>query len=190
MVTLKEYRVFTCSTNIVPPHNRVTYDTAGLVNEIAEFLDVVDGIEKESFDRTKLVAELGDIMWYLTQLMYQYGIEIEKVFGEDLEDIVVKSIVDEKFKVDKTELRRNIRAHTLEMIRSIGKAYGYIKKYLRGDTGFKSDQFLNEMCAVIAWYKILLALCGTNIQEVLTNNVEKLSSRHERGVLKGDGDQR
>lgn len=190
MVTLHEYRVFTCGVNVVPPHNREMYDVAGLVNETAEFLDVVDKIDRDGFDRTNLVAELGDIMWYITQMMYQFGIEIERVFGGDLDDEAVKKIVNENLKTDKAELKKALRAHTLEMLRSIGHAYGHIKKRLRGDGEFKADQFVDEMCAVIAWYKILLVLSGTTVEEVLKNNVEKLSSRVSRGVIKGEGDVR
>lgn len=65
-----------------------------------------------------------------------------------------------------------------------------VKKYLRGDRELDRDALLSELGDPL-WYITSLADdLGFTLQEVLDRNVEKLSSRKERGVLKGSGDDR
>lgn len=43
----------------------------------------------------------------------------------------------------------------------------------------------------VAWYlAVACAECGFTLEEVMQANLDKLASRAERGVLKGDGDNR
>lgn len=65
-----------------------------------------------------------------------------------------------------------------------------VKKWLRGDRELDADLLVKEIGDVM-WYVVSLADdLGFTLQEVINANVEKLSSRKERGVLKGDGDTR
>lgn len=67
------------------------------------------------------------------------------------------------------------------------------KKVLRGDKDFSA--FSKEAVGEIGdgyWYGIgqLPTLLGLNAAEIAQNNLEKLQSRQERNVLRGDGDER
>lgn len=65
-----------------------------------------------------------------------------------------------------------------------------VKKYLRGDKGLDKEGLLKELGDPL-WYITSLADdLGFTLQDVVNANVEKLSSRKERGVLKGSGDDR
>lgn len=65
-----------------------------------------------------------------------------------------------------------------------------VKKYLRGDKELDKDALLGELGDPL-WYITSLADdLGFTLQDVVDRNVEKLSSRKERGVLKGSGDNR
>lgn len=65
-----------------------------------------------------------------------------------------------------------------------------IKKYLRGDKELDKDAVLSELGDPL-WYIASLADdLGYTLQDVVDRNVEKLSSRKERGVIKGSGDNR
>jgi NTP pyrophosphatase (non-canonical NTP hydrolase) len=65
-----------------------------------------------------------------------------------------------------------------------------IKKWLRGDRELDEALLALEVGDVM-WYVVSLADdLGYTLQEVIDLNVEKLSSRKERGVLKGSGDNR
>lgn len=65
-----------------------------------------------------------------------------------------------------------------------------VKKWLRGDRELDREGLLSELGDPL-WYITSLADdLGFTLQDVIDRNVEKLSSRKERGVLKGNGDNR
>ena len=65
-----------------------------------------------------------------------------------------------------------------------------VKKWLRGDKELDKQALLKELGDPM-WYLTSLADdLGFTLQDVIDTNVEKLSSRKERGVLKGNGDDR
>lgn len=65
-----------------------------------------------------------------------------------------------------------------------------IKKWLRGDRDLDKEALLKELGDPL-WYIASLADdLGYSLQDVVDANVEKLTSRKERGVIKGDGDNR
>jgi NTP pyrophosphatase (non-canonical NTP hydrolase) len=65
-----------------------------------------------------------------------------------------------------------------------------IKKGLRGDKELDKEELLKELGDPL-WYITSLADdLGFSLQDVVDANVKKLSSRKERGVLKGSGDNR
>lgn len=65
-----------------------------------------------------------------------------------------------------------------------------VKKWLRGDRELDRQGLLGELGDPL-WYITSLADdLGFTLQDVVDFNVEKLTSRKERNVLKGDGDNR
>lgn len=65
-----------------------------------------------------------------------------------------------------------------------------VKKWLRGDKELDKEAILSELGDPL-WYITSLADdLGYTLQDVIDRNVEKLSSRKDRGVLKGSGDNR
>lgn len=65
-----------------------------------------------------------------------------------------------------------------------------VKKWLRGDRELDKDALLSELGDPL-WYIVSLADdLGYSLQDVVDRNVDKLSSRKQRGVIKGDGDNR
>jgi|SRR6478609_2798676 len=65
-----------------------------------------------------------------------------------------------------------------------------VKKFLRGDKELDRDALLSELGDPL-WYIASLADdLGYTLQDVVDRNVEKLTSRKERGVVKGSGDNR
>ena len=76
----------TCDSNI-------TYPTLGLVNEAGEFAGKVKKIFRDKngvisdADREALKAELGDVLWYLTQLCTELNLSLEDVAKANLEKL-------------------------------------------------------------------------------------------------------
>lgn len=65
-----------------------------------------------------------------------------------------------------------------------------VKKWLRGDRELDKDAILKELGDPL-WYITSMADdLGFTLQDVVDANVAKLTSRKERGVQKGDGDNR
>jgi len=65
-----------------------------------------------------------------------------------------------------------------------------VKKWLRGDRELDKVELAKEAGDVL-WYVTSLADdLGYTLEDIAAMNIEKLSSRKERGVQKGDGDNR
>lgn len=65
-----------------------------------------------------------------------------------------------------------------------------VKKWLRGDKELDKEGLLKELGDPL-WYITSLADdLGFTLQDVVDANIEKLSSRKDRGLLKGNGDNR
>lgn len=70
---------------IIPMNHPIVYPTIGLVNEAGEvagkikkiFRDQNGQIREE--DRQSLKNELGDVLWYLTQICTELGLTLEEV---------------------------------------------------------------------------------------------------------------
>ena len=78
----------------------------------------------------------------------------------------------------------------LGMVGESGEVAEKVKKWLRGDRELDKEALLSEVGDVL-WYITSFADdLGFSLQEVLDFNVTKLSSRKERNVVKGDGDNR
>ena len=73
-----------------------------------------------------------------------------------------------------------------------GEVAGVYKKYLRGD--YDIEQFylkLEDELGDIMWYFVELCnFMGWSVEDIIDKNIEKLSSRKKRNVLKGSGDSR
>lgn len=78
----------------------------------------------------------------------------------------------------------------LGLVGEAGEISEKVKKWLRGDKELDREGLLGEMGDPL-WYLASLADdLGYTLQDVVDYNVSKLSSRKERGVLKGSGDNR
>lgn len=65
-----------------------------------------------------------------------------------------------------------------------------VKKWLRGDRELDREGLLKELGDPLWYITSLAADLGFTLQDVVDANVSKLTSRKERGVLKGSGDDR
>ena len=79
----------------------------------------------------------------------------------------------------------------LGLVGEAGEISEKIKKWLRGDKEELDKEALLKELGDPLWYIASLADdLGYTLQEVVDANVEKLTSRKERGVIKGSGDNR
>jgi NTP pyrophosphatase (non-canonical NTP hydrolase) len=75
-----------------------------------------------------------------------------------------------------------------------GEVAEKVKKTLRDDGGVLGDErreALSRELGDVLWYLSQLATeAGLDLEEIAAENLEKLFSRQERGVLRGSGDDR
>ena len=82
----------------------------------------------------------------------------------------------------------------LGLANEAGEVAGKLKKLIRGDElppGPSWVDIIGDELGDVLWY--VAQVCeelGISMQTVAENNLKKLSSRAERGVLKGSGDKR
>jgi len=74
-----------------------------------------------------------------------------------------------------------------------GEVQGKVKKYLRGDTELTEEykRKIFDECSDVLWYLTRLAdELGFTLDELIEFNVQKLTDRKKRDVIKGSGDNR
>lgn len=93
MDTLEGYQAFVRSTKAYDPEYQLVYPILGLANEAGEVAgklkkimrDESGQLSQESFKA--LVAELGDVLWYVTATADDLGITISDIFYENYQKL-------------------------------------------------------------------------------------------------------
>lgn len=139
----------------------------GLGDEYQEFIDTLSfGYNKEN-----ALKEHGDILWYVTGLCEIFNINGSLVFYKDLSDNTTKT--------------------SNEIVADILRYGGKIKKYYRDDKAIDIIELRTILEDIVSSANILLEKwTGYNISYSMSKNYQKLFDRKNRGVLKGDGDNR
>ena len=94
------------------------------------------------------------------------------------------------------DLGNNLVYPTLGLSDEVGEVSGKIKKYLRGDDGEgemsqERREGLRKELGDVLWYVAQLATeLDYSLDDIAQTNIDKLFSRLDRGVIKGDGDNR
>jgi NTP pyrophosphatase (non-canonical NTP hydrolase) len=97
-----DYQLWSDRTALYPKDAGVIYTTIGLANEAGEVLGVVkkmmrdDGNVLTEEKRTKLIAEVGDVCWYLARVCTELGVSMEDVFDLNvakLEDRMKRNVI-------------------------------------------------------------------------------------------------
>lgn len=83
---------------------------------------------------------------------------------------------------------------TLGLVGEAGEVAEKIKKVLRDDNGVVTDQKTEEIkkeLGDVLWYVAQVAAeLSLSLEDIASHNIEKLSSRKQRGQLHGNGDNR
>ena len=81
------------TAQVVQCNHSIAYPTLGLVNEAGEFAGKIKKIFRDKNgiispeDRQALKGELGDVLWYLTQLCTELDLTLEEVAAANLEKL-------------------------------------------------------------------------------------------------------
>jgi len=142
-------------------------DLFGLHQECS---DNIDDVEKE----------IGDCLWYVANVAE----DIDTLFSEVLNRRTFEVCVD----------RWDIDEALLELPVCAGVIAENVKKAIRDNDGEVSHargaNILKALRVLVTWLARLCSWYGVTLEECAQLNLDKLRSRAEWGVLKGDGDSR
>lgn len=129
--------------------------------------------------------------WWKTQEGIECLNQLKKVvektmnFEEYQEKAVSTAIYPEQYK---------IMYPAMGLAGEVGEVLNKIKKVYRDNDGVFSDEKKQDLLKELGdcqWYLASLAKdLGGNLQDVARDNIDKLQSRKERGVISGSGDNR
>ena len=93
-MTFEEYQKNANETAIYPLRgSNIYYPALGLSGEAGEVAEKVKKIMRDKAgrvdegDRTALKKELGDVLWYVSQVAYEFGLDLEDIAKENLEKL-------------------------------------------------------------------------------------------------------
>lgn len=89
-----------------------------------------------------------------------------------------------------TEGQERLIENVLGLVGEAGEVAEKIKKMIRDDSRFTQDDIIKELGDVLFYTTALANFYNKNLGYVIELNIKKLDDRQDRGVLKGEGDDR
>ncbi len=93
-MTFEEYQKISRETAIYPDLNKnFIYPTLGLAGETGEVVEIVKKIIRDKNKlvnkrtRLELTKELGDVLWYLSQLAAELNISLDELASKNIEKL-------------------------------------------------------------------------------------------------------
>lgn len=103
MISIEEYQAFTPTTFIVPEDRAILYLETGLAAEVGEYLGHVAKFARGDFGadvlNSRIRKELGDIMYFITQLCNVFEWDLRDILQEN-KDKLEKRMRDNKIQGD------------------------------------------------------------------------------------------
>tara|TARA_E500000318_G_scaffold111139_1_gene128643 strand:- start:676 stop:993 length:318 start_codon:yes stop_codon:yes gene_type:complete len=89
-----------------------------------------------------------------------------------------------------TEGQERFVENILGLVGEAGEVAEKVKKQYRDHTRVTSESIQAELGDVLFYVTALANMYGSNLEEIARINLKKLNDRAERGVIKGEGDNR
>lgn len=150
---------------------RLTTTILGLTGEAAECVElmVAAAFDSEELNRTKLIDELSDMMWYVA-------------FGTTTLEVSLTEMI-QKHQVDTVPALSNddILEEVMRLSCAAGRCADITKKYLFHSKPFNKEKCLEALNGVVRHISETAALLGLTVQDVVDVNVVKLKDRYKTG---------
>jgi NTP pyrophosphatase (non-canonical NTP hydrolase) len=179
---IENYKKFIKTTAIYPKDIEVEYLVLGLFGEAGELCNLYKKVLRDNLSKEgwviKFKKELGDFFWYLYSL-------------ENCGYLKAKIIDDSSYSRNQLSIEDSLidLSITLSVImKDINSERCYAKEQNRKVSYIKTVPDTLDFSGFV--YNIIENQLNSSIEEILQINVDKLSSRKERGVLGGSGDNR
>lgn len=180
---LNKYQSGAVSTAVYPDNMLLIYPALGLCGEVGELIaacieDRYSGECSDNIDNVK--KEIGDCIWYVANI------------AEDMDTLFSEVLNRRTFEVCLE--RWDIDEALLELPVCAGVVAENVKKAIRDNDGEVSHtrgaNILKALRCLVMWLARLCSWYGIALEECAQLNLDKLYSRAERGVIKGDGNSR
>ena len=150
----------------------LAYGYIGLIDETEEYMVELNKmyystLEERDANRSALVKETGDVIWYVTLISSLLHLNIVDIIENDI----------------------NTK-------HSLGSMAGMVKKHYRDSKQINKELVTNVLKSTMTMIKEDLDFVNASldnkitIEEVLQTNYDKLKDRKNRNIIKGDGDNR
>jgi NTP pyrophosphatase (non-canonical NTP hydrolase) len=146
----------------------------GLVGEATETLEVIfrhQGKLTDGVNRDLLVKELGDIMWYTSDLATTLDLDLASIPHMDVQHAAEPWRHMEKSALD----------FAIHVVIFAGKIDELVKKRVFHGKGISSDEVKRSLARVIFYSTLIAATIDANLSYVLDTNVDKLRARYPEG---------
>lgn len=172
--------------------NNISYPAHGLAGEAAE---VLEKILEDGPDHAVL-AEVGDVLWYASQLGVELGIPLEQVApepGASEEELSREVVAALDVATRRADANLSL-ALAADLSVAVGKVSETVKKVLRDRGGVVDDDVraraAGQLARVVVALAALAYVYDQRLATVAATNLEKLASRAAASTLQGDGDER
>jgi len=82
-----EYQEKTSETAVYPDDNPISYLAMGVTGEAGEIADKVKKHRRDGADLEPVIDEVGDLLWYIAQLVGELGYDLDEVAERNIEKI-------------------------------------------------------------------------------------------------------
>lgn len=174
LAALDEYQLFTQTVAKYPAAFADQYLGLGLGDESGELLEKV--VDTELLTRPVvrgILAECGDVAWYLAQSLLKRGLTLSAIY---LRSRGVEPAHE-----------ASLRGAACEVVIAAAGMQGRLKKHLR-DGVFDEARYLDYAARLLRAIEVIALALGSSLVIVLAENRGKLSGRDARGTIQGEGD--
>ena len=200
ILDLQAYQNFVGKTSIFSkntiPRN-LSYLFCGLVEEISELSDELDTTldkdgenqdnnsldgKRKTYKIDNVTSEMGDICWYLVAMLLELDGNLVPFAKSPTTRNTSQSLFEQ-------------HQFFLQLFKCTGTIGGRIKKMIRDDSNCVTQEKKNVVLENLhsIYLKLSDDLCrhlGISIQDALQANIDKVTSRFRRNLVKGDGGDR
>lgn len=163
---------------------------AGETGEVLEHLGKSirdDSGELTDSRRLLLSKEIGDVLWYVARAARELGMKLGIVVEMGPDDLTAMEIPGRGTPTARTcigfGLSKQVGYVSERLLRLLTEQAG---SYLSADKDF----FARRLACVFNWLNQLAVECGLDLQEIASENLDKLARRKANGTLHGSGSDR
>jgi len=168
---MNEYQDTARKTAVYPEGTRVAYPAIGLIGELGEMCDSLEGGSRED-----IRGELGDVLWYAANLCCDLHMALTDCLDLDYQS----TFFDFNPRLNPNVVKLGSVGHFMEAV----------KKYIRDENMAKRETIRVYLGHLLRHLQAVSFAQQTTLNDIARENLDKLLSRKKRGVLQGDGDNR